>query len=230
MAATGRKKTAGKAAGRKKAGTGRKRALFSEAKALKAAQECNGSKILTAQSLGCCRTTLDKYIEKYPNLRDYFESKRLEHLDDAEDTLYEAVKKGSLSAAMFVLRTQGRDRGWVEAKPLEANRTPSDAAKAILADLRENRCTAAEAAIRFDEAALPIPDSVRLLLAKETVENPDPTEGQYAVISAEEMADRANARLEEIKKQQTGFLPQRQHEVTELKKELSSSDSFHPQQ
>ena len=222
MAATGRKKTAGKAAGRKKAGTGRKRALFSEAKALKAAQECNGSKILTAQSLGCCRTTLDKYIEKYPNLRDYFESKRLEHLDDAEDTLYEAVKKGSLSAAMFVLRTQGRDRGWVEAKPLEAN--------AILADLRENRCTAAEAAIRFDEAALPIPHSVRLLLAKETVETPDPTEGQYAVISAEEMADRANARLEEIKKQQTGFLPQRQHEVTELKKELSSSDSFHPQQ
>ena len=100
MAATGRKKTAGKAAGRKKAGTGRKRALFSEAKALKAAQECNGSKILTAQSLGCCRTTLDKYIEKYPNLRDYFESKRLEHLDDAEDTLYEAVKKGSLSAGI----------------------------------------------------------------------------------------------------------------------------------
>lgn len=84
--------------------------------------------------------------------------------------------------------------------------------------------------IRFDEAALPIPDSVRLLLAKETVETPDPTEGQYAVITAEEMADRAKARLEEIKEQQTGFLPQRQHEVAELKKELSSSDSFHPQQ
>ncbi|MEI3454963.1 MAG: hypothetical protein V8Q91_16570 [Bilophila wadsworthia] len=50
------------------------------------------------------------------------------------------------------------------------------------------------------------------------------------MISAEEMADRAKARLEEIKEQQTGFLPQRQHEVTELKKELSSSDSFHPQQ
>lgn len=75
---------------------------------------------MTAQKLGCCRTTLDKYIQRYPALQDFFESKRLEHLDDAEDTLYKAAKRGNLSAAMFILKTQGRDRGWVEARPLEA--------------------------------------------------------------------------------------------------------------
>lgn len=220
-----KRKSTGKTAGRKKTAT-RKRALFSEAKALKAAQECDGSKILTAQKLGCCRTTLDKYIQRYPALQDFFESKRLEHLDDAEDTLYKAAKKGNLSAAMFILKTQGRDRGWVEARPLEARREASEEARAILADLREFRCTAAEAAIRFDQASMPIPDSVRLLLAKETLEAPDPTEGKYAVISPEEMASRREQRLAEIGQQQEEFLPQRRQEVAELKKE--NADSFSP--
>ena len=62
------------------------------------------------------------------------------------------------------------------------------------------------------------------------MEAPDPKDGQNAVISAEEMAERAKARLAEIRGQQTDFLPQRQREVAELKEELSGSDSFHPQQ
>ncbi len=208
-----------------------RRAAFSEERALKVAVECGGSKKATSLKLGCSRTTLDTYIKKYPTLRDYFEGVRLGHLDEAEDTLYQAVRNGNLPAAMFVLKTQGRDRGWVEGKQMDVRRDEiSGDAKAIFADLLEHKCTAAEAALRFDSLGLPLPDSVRLLLAKEVVEAPDPTDGQYAVISAEEMAERAKARLAEIRGQQTDFLPQRQREVAELKEELSGSDSFHPQQ
>ena len=208
-----------------------RRAAFSEAKALKAAVASGGCKKTTASLLSCSRTTLDAYIKKYPSLQSFFESVRLQHLDEAEDTLYNAVRNGNLSAAMFVLKTQGRDRGWVEAKPLDARKDeiPGEA-KSILDDLLNDRCTAAKAAIRFDTLGLPIPDSVRMLLSKETVEAPDPTDGQYAVITAEEMAERAKARLAEINGQQTDFLPERRREVAELKEELSGVNAFSPEQ
>lgn len=180
-----------------------------------------------AESLGGTRQGLAKFIKKHADLTEIVEDYRLVRIEAAEETVFGAVRNGNLSAAMFVLKTLGKDRGWVEGKQMDVSReVPSPESLAILYELREHKCTAAEAALRFDTLGLPIPDSVRLLLGKEVVEAPDPTDGRYAVITAEEMAERAKARLAEIRGQQTDFLPQRQREVAELKEELSGSDSF----
>lgn len=175
-----------------------------------------------AESLGGTRQGLAKFIKKHADLIEMVEDYRLIRVEAAEETVFGAVRNGNLSAAMFVLKTQGRDRGWVEGRQMDVARAaPSPEALAILYELREHKCTAADAALRFDGLGLPIPDSVRLLLGKETVEDLDPTDGQYAVISTEEMAERAKARLAEIGRQQEEFFPQRQREVAELKKEIS---------
>lgn len=200
---------------------------FTKSNVTEALHEQEGFLNRAAQALGGTRQGLAKFIKKHPDLIEIVDAYRSIRVEDAEQVVYGAAREGNLSAAMFVLKTQGRDRGWVEAKPLDARKDEiSEEARAILTDLLDDRCTAAKAAIRFDTLGLPIPDSVRLLLGKETIEAPDPTDGQYAVITAEEMAERAKARLAEINGQQTDFLPERRREVAELKEELSGSNAF----
>lgn len=78
-----------------------------------------------------------------------------------------------------------------------------------------------EAAIEFEMNSLPIPETIRILLAKEQPEPEDPSKGQYMVISDEEMEKRVAERKAAIE-QQLLQLPERQQEMRELHEQVAN--------
>lgn len=67
-----------------------------------------------AKALGVARATLTRRLSAEPALREVRDEVREEILDVAESKLREHIKAGNLNAAIFYLKTQGRDRGYVE--------------------------------------------------------------------------------------------------------------------
>jgi len=65
-----------------------------------------------AERLGCGRSTVYRYVNRYPSVYEALEDERGELLGIAEGGLFERVQKGDLKAIMFVLKTKGKDRGY----------------------------------------------------------------------------------------------------------------------
>jgi hypothetical protein len=81
---------------------------------IEALHECKGMMYLTAQRLGCDPDTVQNYCKRYPRVMAVKKSYQGRLVDTAELKLWQAVNNGDLHAAMFVLRTLGRDRGYGE--------------------------------------------------------------------------------------------------------------------
>jgi hypothetical protein len=79
-----------------------------------ALNECEGMLFLAARRLGCHVATLHKYINRYPACREAREQKRGEFVDTAELKLLDAVRGGEAWAVCFTLKTQAKNRGYVE--------------------------------------------------------------------------------------------------------------------
>ncbi len=62
--------------------------------------------------------TARRHIEHY-GLQELLLSKREEHIDNAEKCIHDAVKHGDTGAAMFVLKTVGKDRGYTDKQIVE---------------------------------------------------------------------------------------------------------------
>ncbi len=67
-----------------------------------------------ARELGVTRKTLYNYINRWPAVKEAYKDAGNETLDLAEQGLYKHIKDGHLGAIMFVLKTKGRSRGYVE--------------------------------------------------------------------------------------------------------------------
>lgn len=91
----------------------------------------------------------------------------------------------------------------------------------ILERYRNGGLSLKEAAIEFEMNNLPIPETIRILLAKEQPEPEDPSKGQYMIISDEEMEERVRQRQAAIQ-QQILSLPERQQEVRELHNQVAN--------
>lgn len=110
----------------------------------------------------------------------------------------------------------------------QSRKRPDDITREVLEQLLQKSITPVEAALRLDAEGLPLPESVRLLLAKVEPEPQSTDDGAYATISPEEMALRAKQRREEVEGQQT-FVRQRKEEVDALKAEMGGG-AFQPQE
>ncbi len=201
---------------------------FTKKQVFSALTACNGCKIRTAEKLGCSRTTLDAYLAAFPELREAYEEISESKIDLVEDVLYQKAASGNMSAIMFFLRNLGKRRGYVEARPQTVFEL-TEKAKSILSSLKDGEITATEAALSFELEGLPIPDSVRLLLAKEDPEPVDPNADTYATISDEEMERRAAERKAQIAAQREG-LDARRAEVRELRAEAADAFSEEAQE
>lgn len=62
--------------------------------------------------------TVHRYVEKYPTIKAVVDDEREKFIDLAESRLVQHVRKGSLPAIMFALKTVGRSRGYVERQEL----------------------------------------------------------------------------------------------------------------
>lgn len=86
---------------------------------IEALVDTKGNLSESAKRLGCSRRILYDRIAAEPKLRQVKEQERQKLLDLAENRLAEAIDRGEPFALCFYLKTQGKDRGYVEKSVLE---------------------------------------------------------------------------------------------------------------
>ena len=79
-----------------------------------AIRESNGILAVAARRVGCSRTTIHTYVNKYASVRKAYEDANETTLDFVEGKLMELVRAGNVAATIFFLKTKGKSRGYVE--------------------------------------------------------------------------------------------------------------------
>lgn len=69
---------------------------------------------VAARNLGCTDNTVRNYIDRYSVCRQAVIDARESMLDIAEGRLYQNVNNNDNTAIIFLLKTQGKSRGYVE--------------------------------------------------------------------------------------------------------------------
>lgn len=77
-------------------------------------QESNGLVGVAAERLGCTRRTVQRYIERYETVAQARDDARDNLTDTVEGKLIEKIKGGDTTAIIFYLKTQAKNRGYVE--------------------------------------------------------------------------------------------------------------------
>ena len=87
-----------------------------------AIEASHGVKAAVAGALGCNRRTVDGYLERWPDMAELFEAQRHKLIGDAAsklvDDITDKTSKGHQAAYMFVLKTVGKEDGFVERQEL----------------------------------------------------------------------------------------------------------------
>ena len=91
-----------------------RRPRFTVAEAREALLQTRGAVCLAADRLGVDPSALSHRMKRYPELYEVADSFRQRRTDKAELQLEKAIDRGDLKAVLFQLRTQGKDRGYVE--------------------------------------------------------------------------------------------------------------------
>ena len=71
-----------------------------------------------AEKLKCSPSTVTNYIKRHKRLQRAIEEAKESTLDMAEAQLINLMKDGDRTAIIFFLKTQGKDRGYVERQEL----------------------------------------------------------------------------------------------------------------
>lgn len=73
-----------------------------------------GNMAAAARALGVSRAAVWKFVQAHPKLKEVVIDLREGMKDNAESSLYKAVLDGESWAVCFYLKTQAKDRGYVE--------------------------------------------------------------------------------------------------------------------
>jgi predicted transcriptional regulator len=76
--------------------------------------EAKGFVSVAAKNLGCAPNTIRNYIKRYATCSQAVTDTREEMKDFAESKLFIEIKNGNITAIIFYLKTQAKDRGYVE--------------------------------------------------------------------------------------------------------------------
>ena len=74
----------------------------------------NGLVYLAAEKLGCVARTVYNYATRYKVVAEAIAHQKGKRLDTAEAKLWQAVLNGEAWAICFLLKCQGKDRGYIE--------------------------------------------------------------------------------------------------------------------
>jgi Bacterial regulatory protein, Fis family len=83
--------------------------------------ECKGLITHAARRLGCSPTTVDRYARTYEQVQQAIDEERRALVDLAELSLMKALQEREPWAIQLVLRTIGKDRGYVERKDVNGS-------------------------------------------------------------------------------------------------------------
>ena len=92
----------------------RKEPTLSNKKVIEAFNETGGDFKETAKKLDCSHRTVWYRLENNAYLRKKLSQINNGRVDIAEEKLFEKVQEGNLSAIIFFLKCQGKERGYVE--------------------------------------------------------------------------------------------------------------------
>ena len=84
----------------------------------KALRDANGFVTQAAENLNCTRWAVYKAIKKFPSVAEAKEDAREAMTDTAEGALNKLINEGNVAAIIFYLKTQGKQRGYVERQEL----------------------------------------------------------------------------------------------------------------
>lgn len=91
---------------------------FSKEAFEKAIKDSHGVKAAVAAAVGCSRQTVDNYFERWPELVEQMDAARSSLVSKATSALVQDIENkdsdGHTRAYMFVLKTLGKDEGFVE--------------------------------------------------------------------------------------------------------------------
>lgn len=83
-----------------------------------ALEKTHGAIWLAAEKIPCHARTIQRRAEKVQEVREIIDKWRNRRIDMAEVMLDKAVANGEPWAIQFTLKTQGKDRGWVDRQEL----------------------------------------------------------------------------------------------------------------
>lgn len=81
---------------------------------IKAVTDSKGMLSAAANKLGVDYSTLWRYSKKYPKVQEAITNQKESVTDMAELKLFKAIREGEAWAICFYLKTQGKNRGYVE--------------------------------------------------------------------------------------------------------------------
>ncbi len=84
------------------------------AKAIEEIQASQGFITTAARKLGISRATLHTMINQHPKIKEAVTDAREGMKDLAEAQLFKNIRDGKETSLIFYLKTQGKDRGYVE--------------------------------------------------------------------------------------------------------------------
>jgi len=83
-------------------------------KIIAAIKESKGLLTLAARKAGISYTTVWRYTQDFPSVKQAVEEAKEFMTDFAEGKLFEKISKGDITAIIFYLKTKGKSRGYVE--------------------------------------------------------------------------------------------------------------------
>ncbi len=83
-----------------------------------AIRKAGGFLTLAAQNLGCSRVTVWRYCRDFATCKEAQDDARERTKDLAEGNLLQLIRAGNVTAIIFYLKTQAKDRGYVERQEL----------------------------------------------------------------------------------------------------------------
>jgi hypothetical protein len=91
---------------------------YTAAQVIAALEAADGYVSKTASLLGCSPQTVYNYRNRFPTVAEAWAGIRERRHDFVENKLHMLIKDGNVAATIFYLKTQAKDRGYVERQEL----------------------------------------------------------------------------------------------------------------
>jgi len=92
---------------------------YTKEQIIEALERNGGFLTQTAKALQCTIQTVQNYIKRDKKIGNAYHQIRETYIDLAESQLIKAVKNGEAWSIAFLLKCQGKHRGWVEKQEFE---------------------------------------------------------------------------------------------------------------
>jgi len=176
---------------------------------------------VACEKTGIARRTFYWWSENNPEFKARYDDLLESRLDKWEDCLHKNILAGSETSVIFALKTKGKKRGYVEKE------TQDERVVEILAQVLAEELTVREAAYKITMLGFPLPEVIKIQLAKATQEEEEDTTPSTPPADLDKAYQEAIAHMEA---QVETFLPERQADVLNIKDDLKAQESFAPGQ